>query len=474
MSTLLAIAHAEFRLLTRSRGTWLLFALFIALVATAAVLNRTRQVRDRAQQLGYQQLVRAQWESQPDRHPHRVAHYGTFAFKPPGPLASLDPGVESYTGRVQYLEAHRQNATNFAEAGALSSAFRLGELSLAFVLQLVLPLIVIVLGHRALSEEAETGRLRFLLAQGVSFRTLAFGKLAGLAAVLAPFLVVGFVASLAVMLTDPAFAADPAAMARLGILGAAVLVHTFAWLALTLWVSAGARTAARACAVLVTLWVLGGVVLPRAASAIAALRYPLSDKSGFAAAVAADTEKLGNSHNPDDPHYTQFRRDTLARHGVTRVEDLAVNYRGIVMARGEELSAETFARHFAALGATMQTQSDFVQRAALLAPTLALRTLSAAAAGTDLRAELKFQRGAEAYRYSFVQQLNALHRDEVRYHDDRDQRVAAAHWQRFPDFRTAPPALHEALVGTGGAWFALALWLVVPLAGLVFQKSRAT
>lgn len=472
MASLLSIARAELRLLTRSRGYRLLFVLFVALVATAAGLNRTRQVRDRAQQLGYQQLVRAQWEAQPDRHPHRVSHYGTFAFKPPGPLAALDPGVESYTGRVQYLEGHRQNAANFAEAGALSSVFRLGELSLAFVLQLVLPLIVIVLGHRALAEETETGRLRFLCAQGVSLRALAFGKLIGLAAALVPFLLVGAGGALLTVLTDPAFAADSAAPARLGLLAAAVLLHTTAWLALTLWVSAQAGTAPRACAVLVTLWVAGGVVVPRVAAVVASLRHPLPDKSGFAAAVTADTKKLGDVHDPDDPHYAQFKRDTLARYGVARVEDLPVNYGGILMARGEELSAETFARHFAALGDLMQAQAEFVNHAALVAPTLALRTLSAAAAGTDLRADLKFQREAEAYRYGFVQQLNVLHRDAVHSENDKDQKLSSDHWKQFADFRSAPPTLREALAGTGLAWLALGLWTLVPLAGLARQKFR--
>jgi len=466
------IARAEFRLHLRSRGYWLLFALFVALVATAAVLNRTRQVRDRAQQLGYQQLVRAQWESQPDRHPHRVAHYGTFAFKPPGPLAAFDPGVESYTGRVQFLEAHRQNAANFAEAGALSSVFRLGELSLAFILQLVLPLIVIVLGHRTLADEAESGRLRLLLAQGVALRTLAFGKLLGLTAALVPFLLVGLAASLTAVVTEPAFAADSAAVARLCVVGLALALHTAAWLALTVWVSARARTAARACAVLVSLWIFGGVILPRVAGAIATRLHPLPDKTAFAAAVTAEVKTLGDSHDPKDPNFAKLRQETLARYGAARPEDLPVNLGAIIMARGEELSAATFARHFAALGATMHAQADLVQRAAWVAPPLAFRTLTAAAAGTDLRAALEFQRAAEAYRYEFVQALNTLHRDEVRYATDRDTRLSAENWKRFADFRAPPPSLRASLAGTSFAWLALALWIALPLATLVPRQSR--
>jgi ABC-2 type transport system permease protein len=471
LSSLLIIARAELRLHLRRRGFWLLLGLFAALIIAAGTLNRVRQVRERSDQQTFQQLVRAQWEGQPDRHPHRVAHYGTFAFKPPGPLAAFDPGVESFAGRVQYLEAHRQNAANFPAAGELSSAFRLGELSLAFVLQTVLPLIVIVLGCRTFVDEIESGRFRLLAGQGLSARTLAFGKLLGLTAATAPFFLLGLGAALLVAGTDPAFHADPDAFARTAVIAAAFALHTGAWLGLTIWFSARARTAARACAALVSLWLLGSVLVPRLAAVVAEARHPLPDKSSFTAAVVAATKQHGDTHDPNDPHFARFRAETLARYGVTRIEDLPVNYAAIVMARGEELSAETFAEHFAALGATMEAQAALLDRAALVAPFLAMRALSSAAAGTDLRAQLQFQREAETYRYDFVQRLNELHRDEIRQANDKDQKLAAERWKEFPDFRAQPLPLRAALAGTGLAWLALLLWAALPLAALARRKE---
>lgn len=473
MHALLTIARAEWRLHLRRRGFWLLLGLFAALVVAAGALNRTRQVRERAQQLAFQQLVRAQWEGQPDRHPHRVSHYGTFAFKPPGPLAVFDPGVDSFSGRVQYLEAHRQNAANFPAAGELSSAFRLGELSLAFLLQTVLPLVVIVFGCRTFVDERESGRFRLLAGQGVSARALALGKLGGLVAATAPFLALGLGAAGVASLADPAFRADSEAWTRLGVIGASLGLYAVAWLGLTIWVSGQARTAARACAGLVALWLAAVVIVPRVAAVVADARHPLPDKSSFAAAVAAETKAHGDAHDPNDPHFARFRADTLARYGVKRVEDLPVNYGGLLMAKGEELSAQTFARHFAALGDKMQAQSAVLDRAAVVAPFLAVRALSATAAGTDLRAQLRFQREAEAYRFDFVQRLNALHRDAVRFENDRDQKLAADHWKGFPDFRADPLPLREALAGTGLAWSALALWAALPLAALARRKRWA-
>jgi len=462
---LLPIARAEWRLIVRRRSYFLLLVLFVFILGLAAALSNFRQSRERAQQARYQALVRAQWEEQPGRHPHRVAHYGTFAFKPVGVLAAFDPGVESYSGRVQFLEAHRQNASNFPEAGALSSAFRLGELSPAFVLHCLLPLLVIVLGHRLVADEIESGRARLLLAQGASPGQLVAGKALGLALALAPFLIGAALITLIAIRMFPAVA-DVSVGGRLALIGGTVALHVAGWLAVTLWFSTRARTAARALGGLVALWGATCIVLPRATAAVVAAMEPLPTKGEFEARLAAEIQALGDSHNPQDATFAKLKSETLARYEVTRVEDLPINYGAVVMAMGERLSAEVFARHLGELTESMERQDAWVRRAALVSPLLGVRALTAAASGTDLGAMVRFQKDAEAYRYEFVQQLNALHRDKIRYQNDRDQRLTSDHWAAIPDFVTKPPPLRDALTGTTWAWLTLSLWVVVPTLAL--------
>ena len=322
---------------------------------------------------------------------------------------------------------------------------------------------MIVLGHRLVAEDRESGRLRLLLAQGVSPRTLLFGKTLGLLAAAAPFL------ALAALATLPVLSAST--LPRLALIALAAALHTAGWIAFTLWISSRLPTATRALAVLVACWIAQGIVIPRAAAALAAATYPLPSSSEFNARLAADTRALGDSHNPNDPTFAQLRAETLARYGVTRVEDLPVNYGAIVMARGEELSAAVFARHYDELAALMHRQETLVHGAALLAPGLGLRAVSAAAAGTDLGAQLKFHRDAEAHRFAFVQKLNQLHRDEIRFVGDRDQRLGSATWSAFPDFHAVAPSLRDALRDSGPAWLALLLWAAAPLAALL--RTRA-
>ena len=119
------------------------------------------------------------WTAQGAKNPHSAAHFGQYAFKPIGPLAMADPGIDAYVGSAVYLEAHRQNEVQFRAARDATLAARMGHLTLAFVFQTVLPLMAILLGFAAFSGEREQGTLRQLLSLGVRPVDLLLGKAAG-------------------------------------------------------------------------------------------------------------------------------------------------------------------------------------------------------------------------------------------------------------------------------------------------------
>jgi ABC-2 type transport system permease protein len=156
---------------------------------------------------------------------------------------------------------------------------------------------------------------------------------------------------------------------------------------------------------------------------------------------------MGDSHNPDDPHFAAFKQAVLDRYGVSRVEDLPVNYKGVLAVEGERLTSSLFDRYASESFAAQDRQNALVASVGLLSPTIALRSLSMAAAGTDFAGHRRFLEQAEAYRFSLVQRLNQLQADDVTYSDDtavdagadRRKRVSAANWQTMPDFRFQPP-----------------------------------
>lgn len=67
-----------------------------------------------------------------------------------------------------FLEAHRQNTINFSEASFSTGLIRFGEISVAMVLQTVLPLAIVFLGFGDEAQAIEGASLSPLTANQIS------------------------------------------------------------------------------------------------------------------------------------------------------------------------------------------------------------------------------------------------------------------------------------------------------------------
>lgn len=441
MSPILLIARDELRLMARSRVAVVALFLLIALSIVAIASSWAHQQRIADLRARHQQAAADAFDAQPDRHPHRVVHYGHFIFRPLGPLAAFDPGVDAFTGNSMFLEGHRQNSANFGDVRQSSPLVRFGQLSPAFVLQAVAPLLLVFLGFAAVARERERGTLRLLLLQGVGRGTLIGGKLLALA-------VVALAAALPALLGLAAIADQPgAAAAPVAVIAAGYLLYLALWCVLILAVSALVGRARDALLALVALWAVTTILVPRIAPDLAASAHALRNRLQTEVAIARDLRRLGDSHNPDDPHFAAFKAATLRRYGVDRVEDLPVNYKGLLALEGERLTAALFDRYADESFGVQARQNAVVAAAGAASPAIALRSLSMAAAGTDLSGHRRFLDQAERYRYTLVQRLNRMQAEGVAYADDtatdagadRRKRVDAGNWRAMPDFAFEPP-----------------------------------
>ena len=105
-----------------------------------------------------------------------------------------------------FLEGHRQNTANFGDVRQSSLLVRFGQLTPAFVLQVVAPLLLIFLGYGALARETERGTMRVLMLQGASRGQVVRGKLLALGTV-------ALLAGLPAMIGFLAIAGQPGALA---------------------------------------------------------------------------------------------------------------------------------------------------------------------------------------------------------------------------------------------------------------------
>jgi ABC-2 type transport system permease protein len=461
-SVITRLAANEIRHSWRNRSLPIACVCVAALLLLSAIIAQQNQSRLNAQRNEYQQRVRSNWLEQPDRHPHRASHYGYLAFRPKAPLSFFDPGVDSYAGTSVYLEAHRQNTANFSEANLSGGMLRFGELSPALVLQLLVPLAIFFLGFAAITGERENGAFPMLLAQGVTWRALIAGKTLGVTAMAVCVTAPGALLLLVWRLfAGNEFAADTLGR-TLGLI-AGYSLYLLICAALSVLVSAWQQTSRGALTSLILLWIVFCVVIPCGAQTLGAALAPAPAKAEFDAQLESELAKEGDSHNPHDPHFAALRAETLKKYNVTEVKDLPFNYGAFVMLEAEKISSEIFRRQYSALLVTFREQNRVSEWASVLNPYLALRSLSSALAGSNLAHYAEFQLQAESFRYGMVQKLNQLHMDEIKFENDRAQRVSHERWQEFPLFEFRAPTIGWALQQQMLSIWSLVGWSVLLL-----------
>jgi len=460
------IALNETRRLWRERLARTLGALGLLLVGLALGLGLLRAAQTAERQAVYAERAHADWHGQPDRHPHRVVHAGDFVFKAPSPLAGIDWGIESQVGRSVFLEGHRQNTANFSDAALSGGLLRLGDLSPSRVVQQWLPLLMLLAGAASLAIERQRGTLLAMLSLGARGREVLAGKALALWAfgllMAAPVLI----ALLATAVADPGLAVRATGLgltltAALGLAAAG-----------TVLVSAWARDALSALLLGVVAWFALAIAAPPAAAALAALAHPAPTQAEVEQRIAESMAKVGDAHDPDSAHFAAFRERVLAQYGVDRIEDLPVNFGGLVMLEGERLSSAAVAAQVDRQRDAWAAQQSLVAAAGWLLPSLAIRDAAQAFAGTDLGHHRAFLDQAEQRRLATVQALNTLHASRIRAENDRDQRLDAAHWADIPRTPIALPPLRQAAPPAATALATIALWSLLAAFALGWAGQR--
>ena len=476
MSTILAVAGAEARHLLRSRVAVTALILVALLTLVSALTSSAYHADQAALRARMQASADHDFEVQPNRHPHRMVHFGHFAMRPASGLAAMDPGVEAFTGNMIFLEGHRQNSANFGDARQSSLLVRFGQLSPALVLQIIAPLLLIFIGAGAVAGERERGTLRQALLAGGSAGRILAGKALALGATAA------VIAAPAIVLLTWIGIGGAARSSAIALAAAGYGAYLLFWVLLVLGVSALAKTARTALIVLVGVWTFAVILAPRIAPELAAALHPLPTRVETDIAIQSDLRRLGDSHNPDDPFFAAFKARTLAQYGVDSVEKLPLNYRGLVAMEGEKLTSSLFDRYAAAAFGAMEAQAEVMDRFSIVSPAVAVRRVSTAAAETDLRGYRSFLEQAEAYRFALVQHLNRLQATAVAYADDGAKsddataearsRISADNWRQMPPFAPRRPDATAVTQAALPALAALALWILAALALLGLAAKR--
>ncbi|WP_338364513.1 DUF3526 domain-containing protein [uncultured Pseudoalteromonas sp.] len=474
-SKVVIVAKDEWRYWLRSKLAMTVLAIGLLLtlssvVVTAITMHELSHTRHELQQNAEQNFV-----DQPDRHPHRMVHYGHYAFRTPTPLSTLDPGIDAYTGNSIFLEGHRQNSAMFAEQRQGTALTKLGSLTPAFIVQTLAPLLLILIGYSSISRERESQTLSYLLAQGTKGSTLIAGK--GLALLS----IVGLIITpLAVSALFTLSAGESVLAVVSFIVGYAVYLSV--WVLVVLLASSVFNKNSGSFTALAFVWILLCIVMPRVASTSASTAVPSAGKIETDFAVKAELRKLGDGHNTNDPAFKQFKQSLLKKYNVNSIDELPVNFRGLVASESEAKQTKVL-NHFAEQRMQAELKQTQVSRYfGWVSPMVAIRSLSMNVVGTSIETHHRFLRETEQLRFDFVQGLNKVHIEELDYQTDMNRnadaaatkkaRVSADNWQILQDFNFSADSAQVRMQRSIPAFLQLILWIVVLLGCIKLVGKR--
>lgn len=457
-SAAMAIVYKEWREMVRDGRFRFASAAAVLLLLLAVTFSLQQAERIHHERESAGDVARKHWEHQGDKNPHMATHYGMYVFKPTGNLSYLDPGVEPYLGVSVKIEGHRQNLPTHAAAADTTAIHQFGGLTVATGLQWLVPLLIIGLGFGIWTSERERGTLRQLMGSGVGLPLLAVGKTGGLllvmAALLIPTVVMGGVLT--------AIFGDFYAVhwGRIGGFLAAYGMYFLVFIAVTLAISARAGVSRNALVVALGFWVATAVVAPRVLADLVGAMKPLPTAYELAHAVAESLENGIPGQLPKEERVEEFSKELLAQHGFLGAEMMMPEalLQGLELQAEARFENEVFDHHFGALNAAVLAQEQWSQWLSFLSPTLAVRSLSMAFAGTDHTHHRDFLDHAERYRRELVAMMDNDFATNAGA-DGWEYVAGRELWEKAPRFDYVSPDLSWVLSHQWKSLTALLCWL---------------
>jgi ABC-2 type transport system permease protein len=453
------IARKEVTEMVRDGRVGWAAAIVLALLAASLLLGWQHYRDVSSQHELARRSTREHWLNQGSKNPHSAAHYGVYAFKPKTPLSFVDRGIDPWVGVAAWLEAHKQNEFKYKPAQDATAVQRFGELTGSTVLQVLIPLMIVMLTFSAFSNEREQGTLRQLLSLGVKRSHLAIGKALGIALALGMLLVPATalgVAALSLTSENGALLASPS---RIALLIASYLAYFAAMIAVSLAVSACVKSSRLALVSLLAFWIFNSLIAPRVVADAAKAAFPTPSSFEFSQKMELALRDNVDEVSSRNARAERLKQELFKKYNVSKIEDLPVNFGGLSLQAGEEHGNEAFDKVYSELWGTFSKQESVHQAASILAPLLAVRSLSMGLAGTDFAQHAHFARAAEDYRRMIQREMNLdIANNAVKvsgaYLRGRDL------WEKVPDFQYSAPDVAWVAARQRLPFFLLFLWAI--------------
>jgi ABC-2 type transport system permease protein len=364
---------------------------------------------------------------------------------------------------VIWLEAHRQDPAMFRPAEDAPELRRLADLSVAGVLTMLLPLLMFLMGAGAFAAERERGTLRQILSTGPAINAIFAGKLAIVAGMGAGIACLALAVSIGVAVLAPSGSSAWDILARGAGLMVGYSLYSLACAGVALVVSARARSTTSALLILLSVWALSVVILPRVAASLAAHIHPTPDSGTFWTRTSSAIR--ANQPARKSEEYRALERQVLSRalgREITADEaaSLNLNRAGLYLEISEVLGARAYSDAYQDLYANYENQQRLRRLVSIFSPAISLQHFSSAISGTDSAAHRHFASEAERQRQLVIRTMN----EDMMLNGAGQGNAylsSADFWERIPDFVYRAPSASVAIRSAVWDLLVLAAWSVV-------------
>lgn len=466
------IARKEFtELLRDGRFRWTA-VIVLGLLLVSLGLGWKNYTTVKREQESAQAESRRTWENQGERNPHSAAHFGVYAFKPKMPLSLVDSGLDNYTGNSIWVEAHYQNPAQNRPVEDATALQRFGELTAAGVLQLLVPLLIIFLTFDAFAGERASGTLRQILSLGVPRVSLVFGKILGVSAALLLLLIPAAITGVLALSFSTTNEILLSSVPRFLLMCLGYLLYFGAFIGIALTVSAFSSSVRTSLVILLAFWIFACLLVPRLANDTAENLYQIPSGKEFWEAVRKDISEGIDGHNPANKRTKELEQKILAQYGVSKKEDLPINFSGLSLNASEEYGNQVFDKHFGRLWQIYYAQERVQKLFGAVSPFQNMRFFSSGIAGTDLHHTQHFTDAVEQYRRDLNRELNLYYAYNSTAKEGSNFMAKSDYWKITPDFSYSMPDTSWAFSRQIGNLAALVLWCFGALGLSVWAANR--
>jgi ABC-2 type transport system permease protein len=219
-----------------------------------------------------------------------------------------------------------------------------------------------------------------------------------------------------------------------------------------------AHSSRQALLALLILWFVNCLMIPRLATDLAGRLYP--DPTSFNIAEQVIKDRL-SSHIKTMP---EIERELIAQYKVKSLADVPVNIEGIYLLDEQRVNDRIYNRALNTVYSTYINQDRVIQVAGLIAPMLAVQSISMGLAGADVGTHRDFAEYARHYRT----QMETILNEDSAYHLPPGPRGREL-WEKIPPFDYQPPAIRVVLGTSGLSFAALVFWAA--LAAMALQRA---